>query len=161
MFLNAKEFCQTPFNIRTLLIENEIKCSRPNRPPARSASGLAGGLANMVFSEFWISFRQKVSSQAPLHKYLGPQRIWGDMHFWGPNALKFSALSNNPGLVIVSHCGLQCDLQCCYSFQQCCSVPCCVHSRHHHHHQPHHQTHAIFLLYVGQLTIETGRNHSH
>ena len=52
----------------------------------------------MFFLEFWIFSRQKVSSQAPLHTYLGPQRILGDMHFGARNALKFSALSNNPGL---------------------------------------------------------------
>jgi hypothetical protein len=98
LFLNAKELWQSPSNTRTLLIENEIKYSRPNRRPARSASGRAGGLANMFFLEFWIFFRQKVSSQAPLHTYLGPQRILGDMHFGARNALKFSALSNNHDL---------------------------------------------------------------
>ena len=53
----------------------------------------------MFFLEFGIFFRQKVSSQAPLHTYLGPQRILGDMHFGARNALKFSALSNNPDFV--------------------------------------------------------------
>jgi hypothetical protein len=100
LFLNAKELWQSPSNTRTLLIENEIKYSRPNRRPARSASGRAGGLANMFFLEFWIFFRQKVSSQAPLHTYLGPQRILGDMHFGARNALKFSALSNNPDFFV-------------------------------------------------------------
>jgi hypothetical protein len=59
LFVNARELWQTPFNIRTLLIDNEIKYSRPNRQPARSAScGLAGGLANMFLFEFWIFFRR-------------------------------------------------------------------------------------------------------
>jgi hypothetical protein len=52
----------------------------------------------MFLLEFWIFFRQKVSSQATLHTYLGPQRIFGDMRFEAPNALKVSALSNNPDL---------------------------------------------------------------
>ena len=96
MFLNAKELWQALFNIRTLLIENEIKYSRPNRQPARSVSGRGGGLANMFFLEFWIFSRQKVSPQAPLHTYLGPQRTLGDMQVGGPTASKLNALSNNP-----------------------------------------------------------------
>ena len=95
----CKGFFQTPPNIRTLLINNEIKYSRPSRRPARSASGLAGGLANIFLFEFWILFRQKVSSRAHLHTCVGPQRILEDMHFGARNALKFSALSNNPDFI--------------------------------------------------------------
>jgi hypothetical protein len=42
LFFNVKELWQSP-----LLIDYKIKYSRPNRRPARSASGLGDGLANM------------------------------------------------------------------------------------------------------------------
>jgi hypothetical protein len=46
-----------------------------DRPRPRSASGLAGGPANMFLFEFWIFFRQTEYFQAPLHTYLDPQSI--------------------------------------------------------------------------------------
>ena len=99
LFLNAKEFCQRPFNVRTLLIENKTKCSRPNRPPARSASGLAGGLANIFFPSFgYFSVRKCFFQYCHIH-------VWARNAFWATCIFgyskrcisqKFSALSNNP-----------------------------------------------------------------
>ena len=94
LFRNAKELWQTSFNMLILLIDNEIKYSRPQ--PPTGPVGQRGGLANMLFLEFWIFFRQKVvSSQARLYAYLGPQPILGNMHFGCPNALKLNAFSND------------------------------------------------------------------
>ena len=80
LFLNAKEPWQTTFNIRTLLIDNEIKYSRPNRWPARSANGRAGGLANMFLLEFWGKIVRRCLRK---HPYI---------HIWVRNAFCWTCI---------------------------------------------------------------------
>ena len=99
-FFNMKELWQSTSTTLTLLIDYKMKYTRPNRRPARSARGLAGGLANIFFPSFGYFPVRKCFSVLS-HTCVGSQRILGDIHFEGPNGLKFSPLSNNPDFWVI------------------------------------------------------------